>query len=272
MLRNGKDVYTKLQRIADLAKQDEEIKFTSLAHLLTPGLLKDCFLKLNQKGAPGPDGVTMSEYKANLDQNIESLWLELRTGKYRATAVRRVYIPKADGKQRPLGIPTVKDRIVQRAVGEILTAIYEPYFCECSYGFRPGRSCHDALENLRETVDRRPIHYVVDADIKAYFDSVNHKWMMRFLRHRISDRTILRLILKWLRTGNLENGVLVRGEDGTPQGGPLSPILANIYLHYVLDLWFERKFRSSASGYCALVRYADDSAPRRRRKGAVMVT
>lgn len=258
MHRNGEDVFTKLQRIAALAKRDKEVKFTSLAHLLTPEMLRTSFLKLNQKGSPGLDGVTMSEYKLNLDENIDALWMELRMGKYRASAVRRVFIPKAGGKQRPLGIPTVKDRIVQRAVCEILKVIYEPYFCDSSYGFRPGRSCHQALEHLRVTIDRAPIGYVIDADVKAYFDRVNHKWMAEFSRHRITDRTILRLIAKWLRAGIMENGVVARSEEGTPQGGPLSPMLANIYLHYVLDLWFGVKIKPSLTGASALVRYADD--------------
>src|SRR5450631_535718 len=150
MLRNGEDVYTKLQRIAEIAKKDKRVKFTSLAHLLNPKLLKDSFQKLNPHGAPGSDGVTMEMYRGNLDENIDSLWLELRNGKYRATSVRRKYIPKTDGKMRPLGIPTVKDRVVQRAVAEIIQSIFEPYFCGLSYGFRPERSAHDAMEELRK--------------------------------------------------------------------------------------------------------------------------
>ena len=256
--RTATDVSTKLERIAQLAKEDKQIKFTSLAHLLTPEFLKASFLKLNQKGAPGADEVTMEAFKTNLDAEVEQLWLELRTGRYRATPVKRVYIPKANGKQRPLGIPTVRDRTVQRAVGEILGAIYEPYFCDFSFGFRPGRSTHNALESLRRTIDRLPIRHIVDADVSKYFDTVNHKWLMEFLQHRVTDRTLLRLIGKWLNAGILENGIVSRSEEGTPQGGPLSPLLANIYLHYVLDLWFERKFQPSLAGRSALVRYADD--------------
>ena len=165
---------------------------------------------------------------------------------------------KAGGKLRPLGIPTVRDRTVQRAVSEIVSIIYEPYFLEFSYGFRPGRSCHDALEQLRLNIDRNPVQIVYDADIKGYFDAVSHEWMMRFLQDRISDRTLLRLIQKWLRAGILDNGVIIRSEEGTPQGGPLSPLLANVYLHYVLDLWFEKTFKPTCQGHCSLVRYADD--------------
>lgn len=256
--RNGERAETKLQRIAELAKRDRKVTFTSLAHLLTPEFLKESFEKLNPHGAPGTDGVTMEEFRMDLEANVETLWYELRTGKYRPEPVRRVYIPKGNGKERPLGIPAVRDRTVQRAAGEILNAIYEPYFCECSYGFRPGRSAHDALEDLRVTIDRQPIGYVVDADITACFDKVNHKWLMEFLRHRIADKTILRLIGKWLKAGILEDGVVVRGEEGAPQGGPLSPLLANVYLHYVLDLWVEHRLKPSAKGACALVRYADD--------------
>lgn len=258
MLRNGKSVSTKLQRIAELAKQDKRLKFTSLAHLLTPSFLKESFKSLNPHAAPGVDGMTMEAYRGSLDANIDALWQELRGGKYRATSVRRVHIPKGNGKLRPLGIPTVKDRTVQRAVAEIIQTIYEPYFCGFSYGFRPGRSAHDALEDLRKTIDASPITTVVDADIEAYFDSVNHEWLMKFLSDRISDTTLLRLIGKWLAAGIMENGVVTRNDDGTPQGGPVSPVLANVYLHYVLDLWFEQKFKPTCRGACSLVRYADD--------------
>lgn len=258
MLSNGKDVSTKLQRIAEISKQDNRIRFTSLAHLLTPAHLKASFSKLNKFGAPGEDGVTMEAFGANLDGNIEDLWLKVRQGKYQASSVRRKYIPKANGDLRPLGIPTVKDRTLQRAVSEIVSTIYEPYFKDFSYGFRPGRSCHDALEKLRVDIDRNPIQVVVEVDIKAYFDNVNHEWLMKFLQDRIADRSILRLIGKWLRAGIMENGVTVTNEIGTPQGGPISPLLANIYLHYVLDLWFEHKFKPSCEGFTSLIRYADD--------------
>jgi len=255
--RTAESVSMKLQRIAEMAQKDHSVRFTSLAHLLTPEYLKGSLSKLNRKAAPGIDGMTVTEYWQESESRVQDLHERLKSGRYRARPVKRVYIPKANGKMRPLGIPTVEDRIVQRAVGEIISRIYEPYFRDFSYGFRPKRSCHDALEALRRIVDKKDVKYLVDADIKAYFDTVNHEWLKKFLNHRIADRTILRLVAKWLRSGIMEKGVVCRSEDGTPQGGPVSPLLANIYLHYVLDLWFE-KYRKSVQGACELVRYADD--------------
>jgi RNA-directed DNA polymerase len=252
------DVSPQLQRIADKAKQDTRVRFTSLAHLLTPDFLKSSFRQLNQDGAPGTDGITMEAFGGDLDAEIDRLWQELRTGRYRASPVRRVYIPKANGTLRPLGVPTVRDRTVQRAVANLLSTVYEPYFKEFSYGFRPGRSTHDALESLRLIIDRTPVQHVVEADIASYFDTVNHRWLMKFLEDRIADRTLLRLVAKWLKVGVMEDGVVSCSDEGTPQGGPLSPLLANVYLHYVLDLWFDHRFKPSAAGACALVRYADD--------------
>jgi len=257
-LRTDIDMSPHLRRVAFKAKQDKRVKFTSLAHLLTVDFLKENFKKLNPHGAPGPDGVTMEAFGSDLDAEIDGVWRDLRAGRYRASPVRRVYIPKANGKRRPLGVPTVRDRTVQRAVGELLGTVYEPYFKEFSYGFRPGRSTHDALESLRMIVNRTPIGWVVEADIASYFDTVNHRWLMKFLQHRIADRTLLRLVAKWLKAGVMENGVIGYSDEGTPQGGPLSPLLANIYLHYVLDLWFDHRFKPSVAGSCALVRYADD--------------
>lgn len=256
--RTAESASTKLQRIVELAERDQKVRFTSLAHLLTPQFLCESFKQLNARAAPGADGVRMGDFKSNLEENIAQLHEQLRAGRYRARPVRRVYIPKGKGKRRPLGIPSVADRTVQRAVARIIGAIYEPYFCDFSFGFRPGRSCHDALEKVRRMVNRRPINYVVDADIKGYFDTVNHQWLMRFLGHRIADTRVLRLVGKWLRSGIMENGVVCRSEEGTPQGGPISPLLANIYLHYVLDLWFEKKHKKTVRGACGIVRYADD--------------
>jgi RNA-directed DNA polymerase len=258
MHRNEEDVFTKLQRIEELAKQDVKLKFTSLAHLLKPELLKHALDKLNKHGAPGVDGITVPQFAREADTNIETLHRELKEKKYRADSVRRAYIPKACGKLRPLGIPTVKDRVVQSATAMIIEKIYEPYFLNISYGFRPGKSAHDALETIREEVNKNPVNWIVDVDIKGYFDHVNHKWMIKFLQHKIADRTILRLISKWLKAGIMENGIMVRNEEGTPQGGPISPLLANIYLHYVLDLWFENKYKHGCQGYSFMVRYADD--------------
>jgi RNA-directed DNA polymerase len=258
MHRNEEDVFTKLQRIEELAKQDVKLKFTSLAHLLKPELLKHALNKLNKHGAPGVDGMTVPQFARKADEYIETLHQELKEKRYRADKVRRAYIPKATGKLRPLGIPTVKDRIVQSATAMVIEKIYEPYFSDVSYGFRPGKSAHDALETIRKEVNKNPVNWLVDVDIKGYFDHVNHKWMIKFLEHRIADRSILRLISKWLKAGILENGVVVRNEERTPQGGPISPLLANIYLHYVLDLWFENRYKLKCRGYSFLVRYADD--------------
>lgn len=258
MLRNVECVFTKLQRIENLAKQDVKLKFTSLAHLLTPELLQYALENLNKDGAPGVDGMTVREFADKAEGNIAVLHQELKEMKYRADDVRRVYIPKNNGKLRPLGIPAVKDRIVQSAMAKIVETIFEPSFLEVSYGFRPGRSAHDALETIKEAIDHNPINWVVDVDIKGYFDHVNHEWMIKFLEHRITDTRILRLVAKCLKAGILENGVVVRNEEGTPQGGPISPLLANIYLHYVLDLWFERRYKPGCLGHSFMVRYADD--------------
>jgi len=201
MHRNETNLSTKLQRIEELAEKDQNMRFTSLAHLLNPEMLRTSFKKLNQHGAAGVDGITVKEYREYLGINTEALHKELKSGKYRATSVRRVYIPKADGKLRPLGIPTVKDRVLQRAVGDIISKIYEPYFIENSYGFRPKRSCHDAINALKKAARSKRSNYVVEADIKSYFDTVNHDWMMKFLSHRIADKQILRLVKKWLNAG-----------------------------------------------------------------------
>ncbi len=258
MLRNAEDVFTKLQRIETLAKQDVKLKFTSLAHLLTPELLEYALEKLNKHGAPGVDGVTVEEFANKAEENIVAIYSELKEMKYRASNVRRVHIPKSNGKLRPLGIPTVKDRVVQSAMATIIQTIYEPYFLDVSYGFRPGRSAHDALEAIKAAVDKTPINWIVDVDIRGYFDHVNHDWMIKFLEHRIIDTTMLRLVSKCLKAGILDNGVVTRNEEGTPQGGPISPLLANIYLHYVLDLWFEKQYKLGCLGQSFMVRYADD--------------
>jgi RNA-directed DNA polymerase len=258
MLRNEVSVFTKLQKIEEIAKKDVTTKFTSLAHLLDAELLMQALNKVNKHGAPGVDGETIETFTRNAKENIGRLHQELKGQKYRATSVRRVYIPKSNGKLRPLGIPTVKDRIVQRAVVEIISRIYEPYFMDVSYGFRPNRSAHDALKAIRKEVHGNQVNWIVDVDIKGYFDHVNHEWMIKFLKHRIVDTRILRIIAKWLNAGILDNGVITRNEEGTPQGGPISPLLANIYLHYVLDLWFEKAYKPLRRGFSFMVRYADD--------------
>jgi group II intron reverse transcriptase/maturase len=254
----GKTLSTELNRLSEIAVRDTKVKFTSLAHLLTEDFLKDCYRELNHKAAAGIDQVSYTFYGENLGQNIAELVKRLRKKRYRACDIRRVWIPKPDGKQRPLGIPVLEDRIVQRGVARILSAIYEQDFLEVSYGFREGKSGHDALKSLELSIMKGGVNYLIDVDIKGYFDHVDHKWLMRMLRERIVDTSILRLIGKWLRAGVLEEGKRTRNEVGVPQGGVISPLLANIYLHYVLDLWLTRKVSKELAGRIYLVRYADD--------------
>lgn len=258
MLRNETNVLTKLQRIEEIAQSDKTVKFTSLAHLLVPELLHHALGTLNKHGAAGVDDITMKQFLEDKEEQISLLHREMKEQKYRATSVRRAYIPKQNGKLRPLGIPTIRDRVAQKAVAEILNRIYEPEFLDVSYGFRPQRSAHDALAAIRKEVHNHPVKWIVDIDIRGYFDHISHEWMIKFIRHRVADNSILRLVAKWLKAGILENGVNIRSEEGVPQGGPISPLLANIYLHYVLDLWFEKKYRRQCRGYAFMVRYADD--------------
>lgn len=246
------------ETIVKLARSDPNLRFTTLAHRLTPELLEAAYRRLKRRAAPGPDGVTVTEYGEDLTERLAKLHQRLRTGKYRASPARRVYIPKPNGKLRPLGIANVEDRVVQTAIAMVLEPIYEQDFLEFSYGFRPGRSTKDALEVLRRTIDRRPVRYVFEADIRGFFDNLDHGWLRKFLGHRIADRGIHRLINKILKSGVVEEGKVTRGTTGAPQGGPLSPLLANVYLHYVLDLWFDRRFRPTCRGEASMVRYADD--------------
>ena len=222
--------------VREAAKRNRNERFTSLMHHVTPELLAWAFHQLKARAAPGVDGVTWEEYAGALDGNIDDLHRRVMRGGYRAKPSRRQYIPKADGRQRPLGIAALEDKIVQRALVEVLNAIYETDFLGFSYGFRPGRSQHDALDALAFGITRRPVNWVLDADIRAFFDCISHDWMMRFLEHRIGDRRVLRLIAKWLKAGVMEEGALTESMEGTPQGAVISPLLANIYLHYVYDL------------------------------------
>jgi group II intron reverse transcriptase/maturase len=249
---------TKLEEIARKARSCRTTKFTSLAHVLTPAFLRESWEKLNKRGTYGVDEVTTAQYREHLEENLHTLWGRLRTGSYRAAPVRRVEIPKSNGKTRPLGIPTVEDRIVQASVARILSAVFEPLFVEQSYGFRPLRSAHDALRQIRSHIIAGKVMHVCEVDIRSYFDRVNHDWLRRMLRERVNDPVILRLIDKWLSAGVLKDGLFAETEEGVPQGGPISPILANIYLHYALDLWFERVFKRKCRGEAHLVRYADD--------------
>lgn len=250
---------TKLIRIAELAKERPEIKFTSLVHLLNEENLKQCHHELPSGKARGIKQITKEEYGENLDKNIAELVKKMKKRSYRPVPVRRTYIAKAGSKmKRPLGIPDHEDKIVQRGIAKILNAIYEPIFLDCSFGFRPNRSCHDALKILNVYIEERHTNYIVDVDIKGFFDNVSHEWMMKFLEHKIADRNLLGIIARFLKGGYMEEGKYYKTDVGTPQGGIISPILANIYLHYVLDLWFEKVVRKSCTGQAYMVRYADD--------------
>jgi group II intron reverse transcriptase/maturase len=251
-------VFTKLQRISELAKQDPTLRFTSLAHLLDQELLGEAYRRLRKDASPGVDGLTAQEYEQNLEGNLQDLHRRLREGRYRAQPVRRVYIEQ-EGKRRPLGVPALEDKIVQKAVTLVLEAIYEEDFLPCSYGYRPGRGPQDALEAVSRAIVLGKVNYVLDVDIKAYFENVVHERLMELIQRRISDRSLLRLIGKWLHVGVLEEGRLLPTTKGTPQGAVISPVLANVYLHYVLDEWMETVMRPRLRGEMHLLRYADDA-------------
>jgi group II intron reverse transcriptase/maturase len=241
-----------------VASEDKDTRFTALLHHITPETLRKSCNALKKRAAPGVDGCTWDEYQGNLAERIEDLHTRVHKGTYRALPSRRVYIPKPDGKKRPLGIAALEDKIVQQAVSEVLTAIYETDFYDFSYGFRPDRGCHDALDALYVALEREKISWVLDADIQGFFDSISHEWMLRFLECRIADKRVLRLISKWLKAGVLENGTVQSTDVGTPQGAVISPLLANVYLHYVLDDWVEWWRNQYATGDVIIVRYADD--------------
>lgn len=249
---------TKLAFISERARREPNFQFISLAHLLNEGFLKQCYFELNRDKASGIDGVTWKEYGKNLDENLEELVGRMKAKKYKPLPARRVYIPKDEHSKRPLGLPSLEDKIVQKGIARILEAIYEQDFLDCSYGFRPGRDCHQALNVVDKTIMTRPINHVIEADIRGFFDNVSHEWMMKCLEVRIKDPSFLLLIRRFLKAGYMEADMIVRSDRGTPQGGNLSPMLSNIFLHYVLDLWFDRKVKSASSGVCELVRYADD--------------
>ena len=250
---------TGLQRVRETAKLDRRLKFTALLHHITPSLLVESFYDLNKTAAVGVDGVTWRDYENILYERVHELHREIHTGAYRAQASRRTYILKTDGKLRPLGIAAVEDKIVQQAVVKVLNAIYEEDFLGFSYGFRQGRGQHDALDAVWMGISTKPIRWILDADISAYFDTIDHDWMLKFLQHRIADKRILRLIKKWLKAGVIEDGKRIPGEVGTPQGAVISPLLANIYLHYVFDTWAHHWREQHARGSVIMVRYADDS-------------
>jgi RNA-directed DNA polymerase len=247
-----------LERVRTAAKLRKKEKFTALLHHETIDLLRDAYSWLKRDAAAGVDGVTWDEYGADLESKLVDLHARIHRGAYRAQPSRRVYIPKPDGRQRPLGVASLEDKIVQRAIVELLNAIYEEDFLDISYGFRPGRSQHDALDALYVGITSRKVNWILDADIAAFFDTVSHDWLIRFVEHRIGDKRVIRLIRKWLKAGVLEDGRIETTEVGTPQGAVISPLLANIYLHYVFDLWAARWKRREAKGDMVIVRYADD--------------
>lgn len=220
--------------------------------------MKACYFDLGRDRASGMDGVSWKEYGEHLDENLQHLVARMKARRYQPLPARRVYIPKDEQSVRPLGLPALEDKIVQKGVARILEAIWEPDFLDCSYGFRPGRSCHQALFSVNATFTTRPMNHVIEADIKGFFDHVSHEWMMKFLGVRIKDPSLLLLIQRFLKAGYLEADRYVETEEGVPQGGNLSPVLSNIFLHYVLDLWFEKKIKPRIRGECHLVRYADD--------------
>jgi RNA-directed DNA polymerase len=247
-----------LNRVRQAARQRKKERFTALLHHVNVDTLSAAFYALKRKAAAGVDGVTWQDYEVNLERNLEDLYGRVHRGAYRPRPSRRTYIPKADGRQRPLAIAALEDKIVQGACVLVLNAIYEEDFLGFSYGFRPGRGPHDALDALAVAITSRKVNHILDADIRDFFGSVNHDWLIRFLDHRIGDKRIIRLIRKWLKAGILEDGIVSVAESGTGQGSVISPLLANIYLHYVFDLWAERWRRREARGDMIVVRYADD--------------
>ena len=250
---------TGLEGVRQAARRTRRLRFTALLHHITPQLLVESFYNLQKNAAAGVDGVTWREYEEILPQRVTELHRMIHAGAYRATPSRRVYIPKADGRQRPLGIASIEDKIVQQAVVTVLNAIYEEDFLGFSYGFRPGRGPHHALDALTAGIKSRKVNWIVDADIRSFFDEIDHEWMLRFLEHRIADQRIIRLIRKWLHAGVIEDGKRIPAVKGTPQGAVLSPLLANIYLHYVFDLWVQRWRKTPGRGEVIVLRYADDS-------------
>jgi retron-type reverse transcriptase len=250
--------WIKLTFIAERARREPQCQFTSLAHLLDEGFLAGCYHRLGRDRASGVDGVTWREYGEHLEENLRELVARMKAKRYKPQPAKRVYIPKDEHSKRPLGLPALEDKIVQVGIALILEAIYEADFLDCSYGFRPGRGCHQALNAVDKTVMTQPINHVIDADIKGFFDSVSHEWLLRMLQVRIKDPSFLLLIRRFLKAGYVEAGRTVATEQGTPQGGNLSPMLSNVFLHYVLDLWFEKRIKRQMRGACFLVRYADD--------------
>jgi RNA-directed DNA polymerase len=256
---NPESMSTGCQRIAELARQAPQMSFTSLAHHLDLSLLHEAYQRTRKDGAVGVDGLTADDYAAHLQSNLQGLLDRAKSGTYRAPPVRRVHIPKGTGSEtRPIGIPTFEDKVLQRAVALILEAVYEQDFLDCSYGFRPGRSAHQALETLWRQTTTMGGCWLIEVDIRKFFDTLDHAHLRELLHRRVRDGVLLRLIGKWLNAGVLESGAVSFPDQGTPQGGVISPLLANVYLHYVLDEWFEREVKPCLTGQAFLIRYADD--------------
>ncbi len=257
--QSRQDLENALDRVRQAAATDRKQRFTALwHHVYDIDRLREAYLSLKRDSAPGVDGKTWQQYGEDLGHRLRALSDRLRRGAYRPKAVKRVFIPKPDGRQRPIGVPALEDKIVQRATAEVLNAIYETDFLGFSYGFRPGRSQHNALDALSVGIQRKKVGWVLDADISGFFDAIDWEWLVKFVEHRIADRRVVRHIKKWLHAGVLEDGVLTQVEEGTPQGGSISPLLANIYLHYAFDLWVQHWRKRYARGDVIVVRYADD--------------
>jgi RNA-directed DNA polymerase len=257
--QSGKGVSQGLAGVRKAAREHKEMKFTALLHHLNVDLLQESFYSLKRKAAPGVDGVRWQEYESGLENRLVDLHGRIHRGAYRALPSRRVYIQKEDGRQRPLGVAALEDKIVQQAVATVLNQIYEEDFLGFSYGFRPGRSQHDALDALSYTLLKKKVNYILDADIKSFFDNLDKSWLMKFVEHRVADPRILRLIRKWLKAGVMEEGQWSEPQTGTPQGSVISPLLANIYLHYSFDLWVNVWRRKYAQGEVVVIRFADDT-------------
>ncbi|MDD4550190.1 MAG: reverse transcriptase domain-containing protein [Syntrophomonadaceae bacterium] len=250
---------TQLTRIAEQARENPELRFTTLVHHINKQSLMAAHADMQKRKTTGVDGVSWATYDQNLEANLDDLVARMKRQAYKPQPVKRVFIPKpGSDKKRPLGIPAYEDKLVQNVVASLVNAIYEQDFLGFSYGFRPGRSVHDALKSLNGIIEKRPINYIVDADIKGFFDHVDQKWLIKFLELRIADPNMIRLIVRFLKAGVVEAGIKYDTPEGTPQGGVCSPILANVYLHYVIDLWFYKVVRKSCKGEAHMVRYADD--------------
>ncbi len=257
--QNRERLQRALRRVRQVACKDKGLRFTTLwHHVYDIDRLREAYFSLKRKAAAGVDGVTWQAYGESLEENLGDLSAKLQRGAYRAKPVQRAYVPKSDGRQRPIGIPTVEDKIVQRAAAEVMGAVYEADFKGFSYGFRPGRGQHNALDALVVGIERRKVNWILDADIRSFYDTIDWGWLVKFVEHRIADQRVVRHVKKWLKAGVLEDGKRIRVEEGTPQGGSISPLLSNIYLHYVFDLWADQWRRKNARGDVIVVRFADD--------------